>query len=131
MNVMTSVGKRIAQLRKERNLTQEELAKVLGVSRGAVSMWEIDQRTPDPPILQQIANYFGVSVDYLLGRTDERRPFLEENRPSNPEIRELVEKMQMQFRTDPSLTEEEKKAIIDDITRYFEFLVEKKKKEKQ
>jgi len=52
-------------------MTQEDLAKSLKVSRGAVSMWEINQRTPDPETLQRLADFFGCSVDYLLGRTDD------------------------------------------------------------
>lgn len=68
-----SLGKRITQLREKLNMTQEELAKSLKVSRGAVSMWEIDHRTPDIHILQRIADFFDVSLDYLsLGRTDYR-----------------------------------------------------------
>lgn len=67
-------GDRLTQLRKELNMTQEELARNLSISRGTISMWEINQRTPDPDTLQRIADYFGVSVDYLLGRTDKRNP---------------------------------------------------------
>jgi repressor LexA len=51
-------------------MTQEDLAKSLKVSRGAVSMWEINQRTPDPETLQKLADFFGCSVDYLLGRVN-------------------------------------------------------------
>jgi len=65
-----ALGGRIIDLRKQRNMTQEDLAKALAVSRGAVSMWEIDQRTPDPATLQRLANYYNVSVDYLLGISD-------------------------------------------------------------
>ncbi len=64
------LGERLIQLRKERNMTQEDLAKSLKVSRGAVSMWEINQRTPDPETLQRLADFFGCSVDYLLGRVN-------------------------------------------------------------
>lgn len=67
-----TLGKRIIQLRKKQNMSQEKLANVLKVTRGAVSMWEIGQRQPGPDTLRKLADFFGCSVDYLLGRTDVR-----------------------------------------------------------
>lgn len=66
-----SLGERIILLRKTRNMTQADLSKVLGVSRGAISMWELNLRIPDVEILVNLANDFKVSVDWLLGRSDE------------------------------------------------------------
>ena len=65
---------RIAQLRKQAGLLQEELASVLKVHQSAVSQWETDRTRPDTEILQAIADHFQVSVDYVLGRTEERMP---------------------------------------------------------
>lgn len=64
-----TLGKRLIELRKKHNLTQNDLAKSLSVSRGAISMWEINQRTPDTETLKQIADLFNISVDWLLGRS--------------------------------------------------------------
>ena len=61
---------RIAILRKEANLTQEELAQKMGYTRAAVSAWELGRNEPSYNDAVKIANYFGVSVDYLLGKTD-------------------------------------------------------------
>ena len=69
--VMT-LGRRIMQLRKEQNMTQKKLANILKVTRGTISMWEIGQRQPGPDTLQKLADFFGCSVDYLLGRTNVR-----------------------------------------------------------
>lgn len=63
---------RLAELRKELNLTQEELANELKITRSALSLYEIGKRDPDTDTLNQFADYFGVSVDYLLGRTTTR-----------------------------------------------------------
>ena len=71
-----NLRERLASLRKEHGMTQDALAGALAVSRGAVSMWEIGQRMPDPHALQRLADIFGVSTDYLLGRTDIRDPSL-------------------------------------------------------
>lgn len=69
-----TLGKRIANLRTEKKLTQEELAKIIGISRGSLSMYEIDKREPDMATLKKIADFFDISVDYLLGLTDIRNP---------------------------------------------------------
>ena len=61
-----TIGKRIAHLRKEKGLTQEELAQHMGISPQAVSKWENDQTCPDISALPQLARLFGVTVDELL-----------------------------------------------------------------
>lgn len=64
------LGKRIAQLRKKQGLSQYALAEKLGFSRGQLANYEQGQREPDFKTLQKIADYFDVSTDYLLGKTD-------------------------------------------------------------
>lgn len=68
------VGKRLRLLRTERKLTQEELGKVLGVGKTTISQYESEVRKPDADMLKRIAQFFDVSVDYLLGLTEEKRP---------------------------------------------------------
>ena len=67
-----TIGKRIAALRKEKGLTQEELAGHMGVSPQAVSKWENDQTCPDISALPKLARLLGVSVDELLEGKQER-----------------------------------------------------------
>ncbi len=62
----TTLGKRIAALRREKELKQDELAEKLGVSPQAVSKWENDQTCPDISLLPLLAKILGVSVDELL-----------------------------------------------------------------
>ena len=71
------LGNRIISLRKEQNLTQHELAIKLGISRSALSLYEIEKREPDTETIFKIAQFFNVSTDYLLGVTDERHPSAE------------------------------------------------------
>lgn len=59
---------RLKQLRKERGIKQIELCKILGISQGNLSNWENEVYEPDKNSLLKMAEYFGVSVDYLLGR---------------------------------------------------------------
>ena len=60
-------------LRKQRGLNQEQMAETLGVSAQAVSKWETGGSFPDISLLPIIADYFGVSVDYLLGHDTSKR----------------------------------------------------------
>ncbi len=62
------INEQISALRKENGITQDELAKAIGVSNQAVSKWESGQTCPDLQFLPAIADYFGVSIDYLMGR---------------------------------------------------------------
>ena len=61
------IGKRIASLRKNAGLSQDELADKLFVSRELVSKWETDKRNPDYEMIEKIANVFEVSVVELSG----------------------------------------------------------------
>ena len=70
----TTLGKRIAALRHEKELKQDELAEKLGVSSQAVSKWENDQTCPDISLLPLLAKTLGVSVDELLSGKQESTP---------------------------------------------------------
>lgn len=69
-----TLGKRIKQLRIENDYTQEDLAKKLNVTMGAISSYERDQRFPIYDILLKLTEVFNVSYDYLLGKSNLRNP---------------------------------------------------------
>ncbi len=62
-----NIGKNIYTLRKEKKITQAQLAEKLGVSEQAVSKWENDQCAPDVSLFPLLAEFFGVSIDRLFG----------------------------------------------------------------
>ncbi len=64
-----TVGEILAALRKEHNIGQKELAIYLNVSTGTVSNYEHNVHSPDLAAISRLADYFGVTADYLLGRT--------------------------------------------------------------
>lgn len=64
---MEIFAERLKELRLEHNLSQKALADAIGVSDIAVSRWESKLRTPNIETLKLIAEYFGVSSDYLIG----------------------------------------------------------------
>ena len=67
-----SFGSRLRKLREENEITQTGLAKIFNISPPSISQYEKDIRTPDYELLIKFADYFDVSTDYLLGRTDTR-----------------------------------------------------------
>lgn len=63
------LGKRIKKLRENKKLNQLEFSKILNISNTTLSQYEAGNRTPSDEIKEKVADYFNVSVDYLLGRT--------------------------------------------------------------
>lgn len=68
--IIRMFGNNLSLLRKEKNMEQKTLAKVLGVSQQTISRWENNVVEPDIKSLIKIADYFDVTTDYLLGRID-------------------------------------------------------------
>ncbi|CAM3779325.1 helix-turn-helix domain-containing protein [Alkalicoccus chagannorensis] len=64
-------GQRLKRLRKERNLTQQQLGEKIFVSKVSISGYESGERTPDTDNLGKLADFFEVTTDYLMGRTDD------------------------------------------------------------
>ena len=91
-----TIGKRIAFFRKEKGLTQEELAQHMGISPQAVSKWENDQTCPDISALPKLARLFGVTVDELL----EGKEALPAVRMLPPEQRKDIKDMLLRITVD-------------------------------
>ncbi len=68
------IGERLLDLRKDAGLTQDQLAEALKINKHSISAYEREKNEPSDAIKIAIAGYFGVSVDYLLGLTDDPRP---------------------------------------------------------
>lgn len=66
---------RIRDLREDNDLTQEYLNKILTVSQRTYSRYENDERAIPLEIISKLADYYGTSVDYLIGRTDIKEPY--------------------------------------------------------
>ena len=64
--MMLNIGKRIKDLRKSQDVTQEKLADYLNISYQSVSKWENGLALPDLTLIPALSNFFGVSADYLL-----------------------------------------------------------------
>lgn len=69
------IGERLYDLRKDADLTQDELALALKINKHSVSSYEREKSEPPDDIKIRIAEFFNVSVDYLLGLTDDPTPY--------------------------------------------------------
>ena len=64
---MKIFAERLKELRIEKSLSQMALSKATGISQSAIKQWENEQRTPNASAIVTLANFFGVTTDYLLG----------------------------------------------------------------
>ena len=92
----TTLGKRIAALRKQKDLRQDDIAQLLDVSPQAVSKWENDQTCPDIGLLPKLAQILGVTTDELLSGKQE----LQEVRLLPPEERKDIKDMLLRIIVD-------------------------------
>ncbi|MBM7622994.1 helix-turn-helix domain-containing protein [Sporohalobacter salinus] len=86
-----SFSERLKKLRKEYGLRQKDVAKDLNLTPSAIGFYEQGKRNPDYKILSELADYFEVSVDYLLGRTNERRLYSEKSQTQTKEANMVKE----------------------------------------
>lgn len=68
---MTIFGERLKVLREQRSLSQEEFGRLFHVAQTTIGMYERGNREPNFEKLKQFADFFGVSIDYLIGHTDD------------------------------------------------------------
>ncbi|MEK3883538.1 helix-turn-helix domain-containing protein [Paenibacillus sp. PL2-23] len=93
---MQRYGKVIAELRKKRGMNQETLAGLLGITRASLSHYETNRREPDYELLSRIADFFHVSLDYLMGRS------MNPTASVNPHVSEFLSRVEL---ADESVTE--------------------------
>ena len=74
------IGERLTELRKDAGLTQEELGRMLNLSNFNISAYECDKNEPSDEVKLKIAEFFGVTTDYLMGKTDEPKPYVLQNK---------------------------------------------------
>lgn len=67
---MANFSERIKELRKKEGMTQAALGEIIGVGQDSISIYERGKNYPEVRNLMILADYFGVSIDYLVGRTD-------------------------------------------------------------
>lgn len=107
-----SFGQRLKQLREENHLTLEELSKKLNIGRSTISNYERDYRRPDINTIKHISDFFDVTVDYLLGKTDMRNYKVSKKEQMADEIIQvLIEKKLIE--KDEKLTDEKREWLLE------------------
>ncbi|MFW6030614.1 MAG: helix-turn-helix domain-containing protein [Halanaerobiales bacterium] len=115
-----SFGKRLRQLREENKISQIELAKKMSITSQALSQYELNKRMPDTEMVRKLAKHFKVSVDYLLGESNERSPAdkIKQSISSDPELANFWDKLsqredlQLLFKQTKDMSPEGVKQII-------------------
>lgn len=134
---MANFKERLKELREEKHISRDELAKAVKLSYWAIAKYETGERTPDPETLQRLADFFGCSVDYLLGRNENPQDqnnsstpswWYRDTPPTDVELEEFLKTANVYFDGAP-LDEEDKEDIITYLKVKWER--EKKKREKE
>jgi HTH-type transcriptional regulator, competence development regulator len=133
---MSILGKRLKYLREKFNYSQKKVAEAIGISNVQLSRYESGDRNPDPELIAAFADFYGVTTDYILGRTDDPQGYAPETDIDDikelntlAKINELIKEYgieQMGFfdiEKWKSLSEEE----IEEIIKHFEWVVHKAK----
>jgi transcriptional regulator with XRE-family HTH domain len=104
-------AQRLEKLRLEKGLTHQEMADMLGITRQAYGNYESGKREPDFKTLDKLADFFNVSLDYLLGKSPHRSG-PNQYEPTPAEIEDVIKKADLQFDGAP-LNDEDKEDIIE------------------
>jgi transcriptional regulator with XRE-family HTH domain len=129
-NINELFGSRLKALREAKALRQEDVGDLFKMKKSTVSQWE-SGRLPHATIISELASYFDVTVDYLLGRTNERKPGSGVKAIDNPEVTDFMKTVVGEFRLDPNLTPKDQQEIIEDLAEYFRFKMQQKKNQRQ
>lgn len=99
-DVKFCLAKRLKELREEKKISQKALASTLSISASTVACWEIETREPSLQALVDLSEYFGVTIDYLLGNSDERQVNRAEP-PAREEFTQFEKKLLAVYRVAP------------------------------
>ena len=130
-----NIGEKIATLRKKRGMSQSQLAKELNIGTSTLGMYETGKRSPNPEMLNKLADYFHVSVDYLLGREIKTEAYYELSNKEKNDIALQAEKLMegiesgenLNFYGEPA-TEEQKERLLIAVQTAMEMNKRKAKK---
>lgn len=120
---------RLRDLRRKKGDPYCEFAKRLHISESTLSRWELGESEPNYQTLRELADYFGVSVDYIIGKTEDPRPFpSEDTRSMDERCGDPNNKFLFTiWRKSENLTDEQKEEIL----LFIEFLEAKSERKKE
>ncbi|MFC4403283.1 helix-turn-helix domain-containing protein [Gracilibacillus xinjiangensis] len=98
-----TLSKRLKNLRERKGMLQKQVADKLGIKANTLSGYENGTRSPDPKLLNDLADFYNVTVDYLLGRTD------------NPEGKKKDDNINRAFHEFDNITDKEKEYLEEQL----------------
>ncbi len=122
--MMATFAERLKTERKNNNINQTQLAEKLYLDRSSISKYESGKQIPETPTLEKLADFFDVSIDYLLGKTDIR------NYDDNSSLDSINKNLNVNnLKTLAAHFDEEEftEDDLDDIENFIKFIVSKKK----
>ncbi|MGJ0845929.1 helix-turn-helix domain-containing protein [Tissierella praeacuta] len=137
---METFSDRMRNLRKEKDVTLEELANILNTTKATLSRYENNLRVPNADFIQELAEFFNVSTDYLLGRTDIKNPedkIKNLDKLAHKEINsvedalEIIESQEGLMLKGEMLTDEDKLLLANALQLGMKYVLDKKQKEKK
>ncbi|HOQ17628.1 MAG: helix-turn-helix transcriptional regulator [Epulopiscium sp.] len=119
-------GDRLRELRIERGMTQEELAREFNTGKASISHYESNRRLPNANNINLFAEFFNVSIDYIMGKSDVRNPYITREQlvisplsiKDKNQYQTFIEQIQLFF-MDEEIPEEDKEALFKDISKLF------------
>ena len=123
-DMMITFAERLKAERKKNNITQTQLAEKLYLDRSSISKYESGKQIPETPTLEKLADFFDVSIDYLLGKTDIL------NYEDNSSLNSINENLSTNgLKTLAAHFDEEQftQDDLDDIENFIKFIISKKK----
>ena len=108
----SSFGSRLKELRKEKRLSQVELGAIIGVAQSTLGSYERETREPSIEGILELAHYFDVSVDYLLGNSDERNTYETPKYHGPYDLHQLMHDNEI-ILYGRTLTDDEKQRLLD------------------
>ena len=117
----------LKKLREEKNLSQEVFARAMGIAQSTVGNWESGTRMPNIEMTQKVADFFNVSVDYLIGRKDisiqdssiQDSPAQDNYIQENERYQEIIEKTTQALFFDDEISDRDKETIFKNISDAF------------
>lgn len=128
------LGDRLKKLRGD-GRTQEDVAKAIGVSRAAYSHFENNRNEPDNDTLKKLAQYYDVSIDYLLGKSDKPHYYSlteKDTRAIDQKIKDIIDGLDPDgpdfFKNDAELSDEDKRLLAVSLRQSYALAQELAKK---
>ena len=129
--IMATFQERFNQLFAESKLSQEEFGRQFKATKSQIFNWRNGRGEPDSEMMKTIAETRDVSVDWLTGASNERKPGAGVKAIDDPEVTDFMKTIVGEFRLTPDITPNDRQEIMEDLAEYFHFKLQQKKQQRK